>query len=113
MQDFDNMPLKESMHKAQKKKKLDYTEFLQFTPTNREKLLEKEYRKIDRKLKRSIGVNYDNVYSWLCNKYKANIDFGYLKSYFLDQFVEFASSIIKKTVALYTLDEKKNITKIE
>ena len=34
MQDFDNMPLKESMHKAQKKKKLDYTEFLQFTPTN-------------------------------------------------------------------------------
>lgn len=113
MQDFDNMPLKESMHKAQKKKKLDYTKFLSYIPTNREKSLEKEYRKIDRKLKRSINQNYDNVYSWLCNKYKANIDFGYLKSYFLDQFIEFASTENKKIVAFYTLDEKKNITKIE
>lgn len=108
MQDFDNMPIRESMRDSHKKGTIDYS-----STSSAEKELIKNYRKIDRKLKRSINTNYDNVYSWLCNKYKANIDFGYLKSYFLDQFIEFASSIIKKTVALYTLDEKKNITKIE
>lgn len=108
MQDFENMPMRESMRDSHKKGTIDYS-----STSSAEKELIKNYRKIDRKLKRSINTNYDNVYSWLCNKYKANIDFGYLKSYFLDQFIEFASSIIKKTVALYTLDEKKNITKIE
>lgn len=108
MQDFENMPIRESMRDSHKKGTIDYS-----STSSAEKELIKNYRKIDRKLKRSINTNYDNVYSWLCNKYKANIDFGYLKSYFLDQFIEFASSVIKKTVALYTLDEKKNITKIE
>ena len=102
------MPIRESMRDSHKKGTIDYS-----STSSAEKELIKNYRKIDRKLKRSINTNYDNVYSWLCNKYKANIDFGYLKSYFLDQFIEFASSVIKKTVALYTLDEKKNITKIE
>lgn len=102
------MPMRESMRDSHKKGTIDYS-----STSSAEKELIKNYRKIDRKLKRSVGANYDNVYSWLCNKYKTNIDFGYLKSYFLDQFVEFASSIIRKTVALYTLDEKKNITKIE
>ena len=101
------MPMRESMRDSHKVGTIDYS-----STSSAEKELIKNYRKIDRKLKRSINQNYDNVYSWLCNKYKANIDFGYLKSYFLDQFEEFAS-IIKKTVALYTLDENKNITKIE
>lgn len=108
MQDFDNMPMRESMRDSHKKGTIDYS-----STSSAEKELIKNYRKIDRKLKCSINTNYDNVYSWLCNKYKANIDFGYLKSYFLDQFIEFASSVIRKTVALYTLDENKNITKIE
>ena len=108
MQDFDNMPMRESMRDSHKKGTVDYS-----LNSSAQKELIKNYRIIDRKLKRSINTNYDNVYSWLCNKYKANIDFGYLKSYFLDQFEEFASTENKKTVALYTLDENKNITKIE
>ena len=102
------MPMRESMRDSHKKGTIDYS-----STSSAEKELIKNYRKIDRKLKRSINTNYDNVYSWLCNKYKVNIDFGYLKSYFLDQFIEFASTENKKIVALYTLDEKKNITKIE
>ena len=102
------MPMRESMRDSHKKGTIDYS-----STSSAEKELIKNYRKIDRKLKRSINTNYDNVYSWLCNKYKANIDFGYLKSYFLDQFIEFASTENKKIVALYTLDENKNITKIE
>lgn len=108
MQDFENMPIRESMRDSHKKRTVDY-----LLNSSAQKELIKNYRIIDRKLKRSINTNYDNVYSWLCNKYKANIDFGYLKSYFLDQFIEFASTENKKIVALYTLDENKNITKIE
>lgn len=68
---------------------------------------------IDRKLKRSINQNYDNIYSWLRHKYKTNPDFGYLKSYFLDQFEETAPTFNKVEKAKYCLDNKKNIVKIK
>lgn len=108
MQDFDNMPMRESMRDSHKKGTIDYS-----STSSAEKELIKNYRKIDRKLKRSINANYDNVYSWLCNKYKANVDFGYLKSYFLDQFEETAQTPNKESKALYKLDEDKKIIKAE
>lgn len=108
MQDFDNMPMRESMRDSHKKGTIDYS-----STSSAEKELIKNYRKIDRKLKRSIGVNYDNVYSWLCNKYKADPDFGYLKSYFLDQFEETARTPNKESKAPYKLDEDKKIIKAE
>lgn len=108
MQDFDDMPMRESMRDSHKKGTIDYS-----SASSAEKELIKNYRKIDRKLKRSIGVNYDNVYSWLCNKYKADPDFGYLKSYFLDQFEETAQTPNKESKAPYKLDEDKKIIKAE
>ena len=49
----------------------------------------------------------------MCNKYKADPDFGYLKSYFLDQFKETARTFDKGEKAKYCLDNKKNIIKVE
>ena len=106
MQDFDNMPMRESMRDSHKQGTIDYS-----STSSAEKELIKNYRIIDRKLKRSINQNYDNVYSWLCNKYKADPDFGYLKSYFLDQFIETAQDSNRKEKALYKLDEDKKIIK--
>lgn len=111
MQDFDNMPMRESMRDTHKGIPW-YVEDVNKIDEIEEKL-KKDYRVIDRKLKRSINQNYDNVYSWLCNKYKANPDFGYLKSYFLDQFEETAQTFNKSEKAKYCLDDKKNIIKVE
>lgn len=108
MQDFDNMPMRESMRDSHKEGTIDY-----WSTSSAEKELIKNYRIIDRKLKRSINQNYDNVYSWLCNKYKANIDFGYLKSYFLDQFEETVQTSDKESKALYKLDKNKKVIKAE
>lgn len=113
MQDFDNMPMRESMRDSHKEEKIDFKEYYGEVKSSAEKELIKNYRIIDRKLKRSINQNYDNIYSWLCNKYKTNPNFGYLKSYFLDQFEETAATINKGERALYKLDEDKKIIKAE
>lgn len=113
MQDFDNMPMRESMRDTHKKESIDYTEYYKSMDSSLKEKLTRNWRIIDRKLKRSINQNYDNVYSWLCNKYKADPDFGYLKSYFLDQFEETAQTFNKSEKAIYKLDDKKNIIKIE
>lgn len=113
MQDFDNMPMHESMRDTHKKESIDYTEYYKSTDSSLKEKLTRNWRIIDRKLKRSINQNYDNVYSWLCNKYKADPDFGYLKSYFLDQFEETAQTFNKSEKAIYKLDDKKNIIKVE
>ena len=110
MQDFDNMPMRESMRDSHKEENKSLM-LDDYPPVNED--LKKNYRVIDRKLKRSINQNYDNVYSWLCNKYKADPDFGYLKSYFLDQFEETARTFDKGEKAKYCLDNKKNIIKVE
>ena len=110
MQDFDNMPMRESMRDTHKLGTIDFNENFSYRPDEE---LKKQYRVIDRKLKRSINQNYDNIYSWLCNKYKADPDFGYLKSYFLDQFEETAQTFNKSEKAKYCLDDKKNIIKVE
>ena len=110
MQDFDNMPMRESMRDSHKEENKSLM-LDDYSPVNED--LKKNYRVIDRKLKRSINQNYDNVYSWLCNKYKADPDFGYLKSYFLDQFEETAQTFNKSEKAKYCLDDKKNIIKVE
>lgn len=110
MQDFDNMPMRESMRDSHKEENKSLM-LDDYPPVNED--LKKNYRVIDRKLKRSINQNYDNVYSWLCNKYKADPDFGYLKSYFLDQFEETAQTFNKSEKAKYCLDDKKNIIKVE
>lgn len=111
MQDFDNMPMRESMRDSHKQESKDFTEYYNVSPVDKD--LNKDYRIIDRKLKRSINQNYDNVYSWLCNKYKAHPHFGYLKSYFLDEFVETAVTINKGERAPYKIDEDKKIVKNE
>ena len=110
MQDFDNMPMRESMRDSHKEenKSMMYDDFI---PEKED--FKKNSRIIDRKLKRSINQNYDNIYSWLCNKYKADPDFGYLKSYFLDQFAETAQTPNKESKAPYKLDEDKKIIKNE
>lgn len=113
MQDFDNMPMRESMRDTHKKESIDYTEYYKSIDSSLKEKLTRNWRIIDRKLKRSINQNYDNVYSWLCNKYKADPDFGYLKSYFLDQFEETAQTFNKSEKAIYKLDDKKNIIKVE
>ena len=111
MQDFDNMPMRESMRDSHKQETKDVTEYYDGSPVDKD--LYKDYRIIDRKLKRSINANYDNIYSWLCNKYKAHPHFGYLKSYFLNQFVETAVTINKGERAPYKLDDDKKIIKNE
>ena len=113
MQDFDNMPMRESMRDSHREEKIDFKEYYGEVKSSAEKELIKNYRIIDRKLKRSINANYDNVYSWLCNKYKANSDFGYLKSYFLDQFIETAQNPKTEAKAPYKLNEDKKIIKNE
>ena len=113
MQDFDNMPMHESMRDTHKKESIDCTEYYKSMDSALKEKLTRNWRIIDRKLKRSINQNYDNVYSWLCNKYKANPDFGYLKSYFLDQFVETAQNPNKESKAPYKLDKDKKIIKNE
>lgn len=113
MQDFDNMPMRESMRDTHKKEAVDVSEYIHEAFAPLDERLKKDYRVIDRKLKRSINQNYDNIYSWLCNKYKADPDFGYLKSYFLDQFEETAQTFNKSEKAIYKLDDKKNIIKVE
>ena len=113
MQDFDNMPMRESMRDTHKKESIDCTEYYKSMDSALKEKLTRNWRIIDRKLKRSINQNYDNVYSWLCNKYKADPDFGYLKSYFLDQFEETAQTFNKSEKAKYCLDDKKNIIKVE
>lgn len=113
MQDFDNMPMRESMRDSHKEEKIDFKEYYGEVKSSAEKELIKNYRIIDRKLKRSINQNYDNIYSWLCNKYKADADFGYLKSYFLDQFEETAQTPNEKSEAPYKLDKDKKIIKAE
>lgn len=110
MQNFDNMPMRESMRDSHKEENKSL--MLDDYPLINEDL-KKNYRVIDRKLKRSINQNYDNIYSWLCNKYKADPDFGYLKSYFLDQFEETARTFNKGEKAVYKLDENKKIIKVE
>ena len=110
MQDFDNMPMRESMRDSHKEENKSLM-LDDYPPFNED--LKKNYRVIDRKLKRSINIKYDNVYSWLCNKYKTDPDFGYLKSYFLDQFEETAQTFNKSEKAVYKLDENKNIIKVE
>lgn len=110
MQDFDNMPMRESMRDSHKEENKSLA-LDDYPPVNED--LKKNYRIIDRKLKRSINIKYDNVYSWLCNKYKADPDFGYLKSYFLDQFEETAQTFNKSEKAVYKLDDNKNIIKVE
>ena len=104
------MPMRESMRDSHKEENKSLM-LDDYPPVNED--LKKNYRVIDRKLKRSINQNYDNVYSWLCNKYKADPDFGYLKSYFLDQFEETARTFDKGEKAKYCLDNKKNIIKVE
>ena len=110
MQDFDNMPMRESMRDSHKEENKSLM-FDDYPPVNED--FKKNCRIIDRKLKRSVNQNYDNIYSWLCNKYKANPDFGYLKSYFLNQFVETAVTINKGERAPYKLDDDKKIVKNE
>lgn len=113
MQDFDNMPMRESMRDTHKNESVDVSEYIHEAFVPLDERLKKDYRVIDRKLKRSINQDYDNIYSWLCNKYKANPDFGYLKSYFLDQFIETAQTPYKENKTLYKLDENKKIIKAE
>lgn len=110
MQDFDNMPMRESMRDSHKQENKSLA-LDDYPPVNED--FKKNCRVIDRKLKRSIDQNYDNIYSWLCNKYKANPDFGYLKSYFLDQFRETAQDSNREEKVLYVLDENKKINRIE
>ena len=107
------MPMRESMRDTHKKESIDCAEYYKSMDSSLKEKLTKDWRIIDRKLKRSINQNYDNVYSWLCNKYKADPDFGYLKSYFLDQFEETAQTFNKSEKAIYKLDDKKNIIKVE
>ena len=107
------MPMHESMRDTHKKESIDCTEYYKSMDSALKEKLTRNWRIIDRKLKRSINQNYDNVYSWLCNKYKANPDFGYLKSYFLDQFVETAQNPNKESKAPYKLDKDKKIIKNE
>ena len=109
MQDFDNMPMRESMReKARENNKY----FVKFDDHGLEKRHNK-FCNIDRKLIRSIGEDYDNVYSWFCNKYKNDEDFGYLKSYFLNCFVDFYPNGPKysKYLCQFKLDENKKIQK--
>lgn len=104
------MPMRESMRDTHKQENKSLA-FDDYPPINED--FKKNCCVINRKLKRSINQNYDNIYSWLCNKYKANPDFGYLKSYFLDQFEETAQTFNKSEKAKYCLDDKKNIIKVE
>ena len=104
------MPMRESMRDSHKKENKSLI-FDDYPPLNED--FKKNCRIIDRKLKRSVNQSYDNIYSWLCNKYKADPDFGYLKSYFLDQFEETARTFNKIEKAKYCLDDKKNIIKVE
>ena len=104
------MPMRESMRDSHKQENKSLA-LDDYPPVNED--FKKNCRVIDRKLKRSIDQNYDNIYSWLCNKYKANPDFGYLKSYFLDQFRETAQDSNREEKVLYVLDENKKINRIE
>lgn len=113
MQDFDNMPMRESMRDSHKKEPVDVSVYIHEALAPLDARLKKDYRVIDRKLKRSLNQNYDNIYSWLRHKYKTNPDFGYLKSYFLDQFKETAQTFNKGERAKYCLDNQKNIVKIK
>lgn len=109
MQDFDNMPMRESMRERVRENTKIFEKYYDHGYEKRHN----KFCNIERKVVRSIGEDYDRVYSWLCNKYKSDEDLGYIKSFFRDLFVEFYPSgpEYAKVLCPYYLDESKTIQK--